>query len=254
MPNNPMTRHRKIPALLVWLSTASAAGGAMAQTEGAPAPSVQIDEDGPPRFSLPTETERALWKKPGFRLGLGLVLGRLYGIGGAPDGHLIGPAIRFGVRLDEMWSLMGSLNYLYANGQGGLKGLRFAGTIEPTWHATNHFDFAMGIGFGGIAEPSGGRPNPDPQSSTLNSSYTFPNAKTPMPGCNGVGVAGLLRTEWHMELGPRSSTGISFQLDGQWTGCVDDSGRVEPDTATPIVRRQWWPHLGGSLGWGILWR
>jgi hypothetical protein len=43
-------------------------------------------------------------------------------------------------------------------------------------------------------------------------------------------------------------------MDGQWTDCVDDSGRLEPDTATPIVRRQWWPHLGGSLIWGILWR
>ena len=36
---------------------------------------------------------------------------------------------------------------------------------------------------------------------------------------------------------------------GQWTGCVDDTGRVEPDTGQAIVRRQWWPHVGGRRHW-----
>ena len=211
-----------------------------------------FDEDAPPRLSLPTESDRALWKKSGFRMGLGLVYGRFYGIGGPPDAHLIGPTIRVGLRLDEDWSLMGSLQYLYAS--GGMKGLRFAGTIEPTWHATQHLSLALGLGFGGILETGSSRPNPDPQSSTLTSSYTFPNASPPIPNCNGVGVAGLARAEWMVVMGPRSATGLAFEMDGQWTGCVDDSGRLEPDTATPIVRRQWWPHLGGSLIWGILWR
>lgn len=213
-----------------------------------------FDEDPPPRLSLPTESDKELWKKPGFRFGLGLVYGRLYGIGGPPDGHLIGPTIRAGVRLDEAWSLLGSLQYLYATGGGGLQGLRFAGTIEPTWHATAHLSLAVGIGFGGIVETNSTRPNPDPQSSTLTSSYTFPDAKTPLPNCNGVGVAGLLRAQWLMVMGPRSSTGLALQMDGQWTGCVDDTGRVEPDSATSIVRRQWWPHLGGSLTWEVQWR
>jgi hypothetical protein len=211
-----------------------------------------FDEDAPPRLSLPTESDRALWRKPGFRMGLGLVYGRFYGIGGPPDAHLIGPSIRMGVRLDEDWSLMGSLQYLYAS--GGMRGLRFAGTIEPTWHATQHLSLAIGIGFGGILESGSSRPDPYPPSNSLASSYTFPNASTPIPNCNGVGVAGLMRAEWMVVMGPRSSTGLAFEMDGQWTGCVDDSGVLEPDTATPIVRRQWWPHLGGSLIWGILWR
>jgi hypothetical protein len=213
-----------------------------------------FDEDAPPRLSLPTESDRALWRKPGFRFGLGLVYGRIYGIGGPPDGHLIGPMIRTGVRLDEAWSLMSSLQYLYATGGGGMKGLRFAGTIEPTWHATDHLSFAAGIGFGGIVETSSSRPDQKPAASTLDSSYTFPDASTPVPSCNGVGVAGLLRAQWMMVLGPRAATGFGLQFEGQWTGCVDDSGRVEPDTATPIVRRQWWPHLGAGLTWEIEWR
>lgn len=236
-------------------SPSAAAAVATGTPAGLPAATPVFDEDAPPRFSLPTESDRALWKKPGFRFGLGLVYGQLYGIGGPPNGKLIGPTIRGGVRLDEAWSLMASLSYLYAMGSGtAMQGLRFAGTIEPTWHATEHLSLAIGVGFGGIVEPSTARPNPDPQPSTLDTSYTFPDARHPLPSCNGVGVAALARAEWMVVMGPRSATGLSLQMDGQWTGCVDDTGTVEPDTATPIVRRQWWGHLGGSLTWEILWR
>jgi len=212
------------------------------------------DEDGPPRLSLPTESDRAVWKKPGFRFGLGMVYGRLLGIHGPPNGQLIGPTIRMGIRLDDDWSLMGSFQYLYATGTGGLRGLRYAGTIEPTWHATGHLNLGVGIGFAGLVGPSSNRPNPDPQPSTLDTSYTFPDARTPLPSCNGVGVTGLVRAEWLVVLGPRSSTGLALEGNGQWTGCVDDTGRLEPDTASPIVRRQWWPHFVGSLAWAIVWR
>jgi hypothetical protein len=262
-----MNNIRLLLAGLLVLCSASRAQAAVPTAEGlqvaptSPVPASPVasaaplfDEDAPPRLSLPTESDRALWRKPGFRFGLGLVYGRFYGVGGAPDYHLIGPTIRMGVRLDEAWSLMGSLQYLYATGASGAIGLRFAGTIEPTWHATAHLSLAAGIGFGGIAEQGSSRPNPDPQSSTLDTSYTFPDASHPMSSCDGVGVAALLRAQWLMVLGPRSATGLALQFDRQWTGCVDDSGRVEPDTATPIVRRQWWPHLGGSLTWEIQWR
>jgi hypothetical protein len=254
----------KLRPTLMLLATALVAGRAQAapvaenpvSPSSAPAALAQstADDDGPPRLSLPTETDRSVWKKPGFRFGLGLVYGRLLGIHGPPNGQLIGPTIRLGIRLDDDWSLMGSFQYLYATGTGGLRGLRYAGTIEPTWHATEHLNFAVGIGFAGLVEPSSTRPNPDPQPDKLATSYTFPDARTPLPSCSGVGFTGLLRAEWMMVLGPRSSTGLAVEGNGQWTGCVDDTGRVEPDTASAIVRRQWWPHLGGSLAWVILWR
>ena len=213
------------------------------------------DEDAPPRLSLPTESDRAAWKKPGFRFGLGLAYSRWFGIHGPPDGQMIGPTIRLGIRLDEGWSLMGSFQYVFSRATGNrLAGVRYAGTIEPTWHATEHLNLGVGIGFGGLVEPGRSGPNPDPQPGTLETSYTFPDARTPLPSCSGVGVAGLVRAEWLFVLGPRSSTGLALEGDGQWTGCVDDTGRVEPDTATPIVRRQWWFHLGGSLALVILWR
>jgi hypothetical protein len=226
-------------------------------TAGVPAPPVKpaVDDEGEPRLSLPTESDRAAWKKPGFRFGLGLVYGRLFGINGPPNAQLIGPTIRFGIRLDERWSLMGSFQYLYASGAAGTRGLRYAGTIEPTWHATENLSLGVGIGFGGMVGPISNRPDPpNPQGGTLDASYTFPDARTPFQSCDGVGVAGLLRAEWMLVLGPRSSTGLALETDGQWTGCVEDTGNLEPDTATPIVRRQWWGHFGTSLAWVILWR
>jgi len=48
--------------------------------------------------------------------------------------------------------------------------------------------------------------------------------------------------------------GIGAGDRGPVTGCVDDTGNLDPDTATPIVRRQWWAHFGTSLAWVILWR
>ena len=90
--------------------------------------------------------------------------------------------------------------------------------------------------------------------STIETSYTFPDARTPVASCSGVGVAGLARVEWAFVLGPRTQTSIALEAIGQWTGCVDDTNRIEPDTGTAIVRRQWWPHAGITLGWGIAWR
>jgi len=231
-----------------------AAPQAVTATPGAAASPAQpvLDDDGPPRLSLPTESDRAVWKNPGFRFGLGLVYSRYFGIDGPPSGTFIGPTIRLGLRLDERWSLMGSLQYLFAR-SGPMMGVRYAGTIEPTWHATEHLSLTVGIGFGGLVTSSN-RVDPAPKSGSLDTSYTFPNAQTPLAGCNGVGVTGLLRADWMMVLGPRASTGVALETDAQWTGCVDDSGNVESDTARPIVRRQWWGHAGGSLAWVILWR
>jgi hypothetical protein len=212
------------------------------------------DDDGEPRLSLPTQADRLAWQNSGFRLGLGLVYGQLVGLRGAPSGRLIGPTIRVGLRLDERWSVTSSFEYASASKSGGLSGLRFAGTIDPTWHVTPSLSLAVGFGFGGIVEGRTGRKDADPLPSTIDTSYTFPDARTPIASCSGVGAAGLARLEWSYVLGPRAQTGVALEVIGQWTGCVDDTNRVEPDTGTAIVRRQWWPHTGVTLGWGILWR
>jgi len=134
-----------------------------------PAPPIQpaVDDDGPPRLSLPTDSDRAVWKKPGFRFGLGLAYGRLFGINGprmpSSSDRPFAPAFV----LDERWSLMGSFQYLYATGTAGTRGLRYAGTIEPTWHASEHLNLGVGIGFGGLVGPISNRPDPKPLGDTL---------------------------------------------------------------------------------------
>src|SRR5438046_1672626 len=58
------------------------------------------DDEGPPRLSLPTESDRDAWLRGGFRLSLGMVYGRLVGLEGAPSGRLLGATVRLGLRLD----------------------------------------------------------------------------------------------------------------------------------------------------------
>jgi hypothetical protein len=220
----------------------------------ASAPKPADDDEPPPKLSLPTMADQEAWRRGGFRLGLGVAYGELAGLEGAPSGRLLGALVRLGVRLDRDWSILGSFQYARASASGGLSGLRYAGTIDPTWHATSHLSLAVGMGFGGIVEGSTGRPEVAPLPNTLFSSYTFPSASPPLPSCSGVGLAGLARASWTFVLGPRSATSFALEAIGQWTGCVDDTGQVDLDTGKAIVRRQWWPHMGGTASWEIMWR
>jgi hypothetical protein len=182
------------------------------------------------------------------------VYGQLVGLRGAPSGRLIGPIVRVGLRLDDQWSVAASFQYAAASQAGGLSGLRFAGTLDPIWHVTPSLSVAAGFGFAGIVEGRTGRIDAAPLPSTIETSYTFPDARMPVASCSGVGAAGLVRLEWAYVLGPRAQTSLGVEVVGQWTGCVDATGRNEPDTGVAIVRRQYWPHTGVTLGWGIAWR
>lgn len=222
----------------------------------AAASATEADDALPFKLSLPTESDRSAWRTAGFRMQLGINYGQLIGLVGAPSGTLRGAVIRIGARLDEAWSLLTSLQYAAATEVGGLSALRFAGTIDPTWHATDHVDVAVGLGFGGIVEAGNtGRPELDAAlRASLVDSYTLTNARKPLAACTGIGTAGLMRIGWTAVLSELSSTSIALQVDGQWTACQDNLRLVEPDTAEPAYRRQWWPHVGGSLAWLLGWR
>lgn len=209
---------------------------------------------GGTRTSLAIESIRAAWRKPGFRLALGMGYGRLEGLEGVPSGRLLGAVLRMGARLDRDWSMMSTFQYLSASETDGLSALRFAGTLEPTWHVTDRFSLAVGVGFGGLVEGRTLRPDPEPHGNEINDSITLPTGGTPLPRCQGVGVAGVLRADWMAAFSRRTSTGFAAELLGQWTACVDDTNRVEPDTGEPIVRRQYWPHVGLTLSWLLQWR
>lgn len=212
------------------------------------------DDAIPFKLSLPTEQDFQAWRQAGFRVELGMNYGEMIGLYGAPSGSLLGAILRVGARLDRDWSLLGSFQYAAASTVGGLSGLRFAGTLDPTWHLADHLQVAIGMGFGGIVEGRTGRPDPNPLDRTnLADSFTYPSARSPLPSCTGVGVTGLLRAAWQSALGPLASLTVFGEVDGQWTRCEERIGRVDPDTARPFVRRQYWPHFlahgGLTFGW-----
>jgi hypothetical protein len=232
-----------------------------ANTESA-RPIISDENEGPPKLSLPTEEDREAWTKAGFRLSIGLTYGRFKGLRGAPSGRLLGPLLRVGMRLDKSWSIMSTFEYSGASSAStaaegyfikGLSGLRFAGTIDPTWHPTRSLSIAIGFGFGGLLSQrySG---DPSPTGEEISSPYTFPNARRPLETCAGVGVSGLLRGEWMYVLGPRSAFSIAAQVMGQWTHCIGETGRLDDDTGQAIERYQYWPHIGSTLTAGFTWR
>lgn len=233
---------------------AAPASAAPATAAPTPAPAPARDPDGEVKLSLPTESDRVAWTRPGFRLGLAISYGELVGLRGAPSGRLLGVAVHAGLRLDSDWSLLMSFDYARASSRAGISGLRFAGTLDPTWHVTRALSLALGMGFAGIVEGHTNRPDVNPLPGTLDSSYTFPDARTPLPQCSGVGVAGLARAQYAWVLGPRAATQLELEVIAQYTQCVDPTGRTEPDTAQPIVRIQYWPLTGATLSWGFTWR
>ena len=168
---------------------------------------------------------------------------------------MLGPVLHAGIRLDADWSLMSTFQYAQVKQTNGIDGLRFSGTIDPTWHITPSWSVAIGMGFGGIVEGRTARPDMTTAQvgGETDVSYTFTSARPPLPSCSGVGVSALARVEWMYVLGPRAATSIAFEMLGQYTACVQNVG-LDVDTAQPIVYRQYWPNVGGTLTWGVTWR
>ena len=209
------------------------------------------------RISLPTVADRDGWRRDGFRVEIGLRYLWLAGLSSAPSGDGFGVFARFGTRLDADWSLLVGLSYGSVAGDAGvgLLGLRYAVTAEPVFHVGDHLSVAIGLGLAGFVEGGTGRPEVNAsQRDALVAGLTLPSTGPPVPSCNGAGITGLVRVGWSIVLGPMSATSFDLQVDGQSSLCVDDTGRVEPDTASAIVRRQWWRHVGWSLGWSVGWR
>jgi len=210
--------------------------------------------DGEPKLSLPTESDRVAWTHPGFRLGLGFGYGELVGLRGAPSGRLLGVNMHAGLRLDEDWSLLVSFAYGRVSSPHGVSGLRYSGTLDPTWHVTRALSLAVGFGFGGIVNGRTPAADIDPLPNTLDSSYTYSGSNPALNFCAGAGAVGLVRGQYAWVLGPRGVFDLELEIVGQYTQCIDPTGRTEPDTAQPIVRTQYWPMTGGTVTAGFTWR
>ncbi len=213
------------------------------------------DEGLPFKLSLPTEDDVVAWRAGGFRLELGMAYGQLEGLFGAPAGRLLGATVRVGARVDARWTLLGSFQYQQASEVGGISGLRYSGTLDPTLHVGDHLQFAFGVGFAGLVEVGNPRPDPNPSDFTnLADSYTYLSARTPLPQCTGIGIVGLLRAGWQQILGPMSALTAFVEFAGQHLACEQRIGRVDPDTARPFFRRQYWFNVGGVAGLNVGWR
>ena len=209
-------------------------------------------EDEAPKLSLPTQADRDAWQTSGFRLGIGMDYGRMIGLRGAPSGRLLGAVLHAGLRLDKDWSLLATFHYASASASGQLSALRFAGTVDPTWHVTPTLALAIGFGFGGLVEGSTSRMDNPVQATDV--SITLPSSDPPVSSCTGVGAAGLARATYSIVIGPRTTFNVEAEIIGQYTSCTQRRPIVEPDTAQPIARTQYWPHTGATLGVGFAWR
>jgi hypothetical protein len=216
------------------------------------APIATAEDEGTPKLSLPTQADRDAWQTSGFRLGIGMEYGRMIGLRGAPSGRLLGPVLHAGLRLDRDWSLLATFRYGSAAASGQLSALRFAGTVDPTWHVTPSLALAVGFGFGGLVEGNTSRADNPMQATDV--SITLPSSDPPVASCTGVGVAGLARATYAIVLGPRTTFNVEAEILGQYTSCQGRRPVVEPDTAQPIVRTQYWSHTGATLGLGFAWR
>ncbi len=157
-----------------------------------------------------------------------------------------------GARLDQDWSLLMTAHYEALTGD--LSGLRYAVTIDPTWHVGDRWSVAIGAGFGGINESFERSDKEAPLNDSLVATYTHPNNNNLLPTCTGFGGAALSRVSWDFVLGANSSLGLTIQGDVTYTACQLETNRVDPDTAQPIYRRQYWTHLGVQAGTMVSWR
>jgi len=214
------------------------------------------DGDGAVRLSLPTEEDRAAWRRSGFRLALGIIYGNLRGARQVPDLTLKGLAIRPGIRIDPQWSIYLPLQYTTTS-RGGV---RFAAAVEPTWHITPGIALGVGVGYAGMigvaaydefVVPDG----PENTANVHGQSYTLPEGVKPLANCDGGGVTALARLEAGYVLGPRTRTHLALELLAQRIGCEESAFGVRDNfTGAEYMFRQWWVHRGMSLSWGIEWR
>lgn len=226
------------PAILLALA------GLGAELESEPEPEVKT--------SLAVETDEEAWRRSGFRVSLGYMLDGLLGASDAlPDGAVHTAVLRVGARLDADWSLFATLRYGVRHNRP--LGLRYSGTVEPTLHLTDELSLALGVGVAGFVITDTGASSPEPETRVI-ATYTLPNADALVSSCLGAGVIALARLDYTLVSSDLYAYGPSVQLDSQWTGCVQQLGRADPDTGQPIQLRQFWQHFGASLGFSFWWR
>jgi hypothetical protein len=201
------------------------------------------------KISLAVVSDDEAWAQSGFRAGIGYAFDEVAGLASAPEGAHHSLVVRLGARLDEDWSILGTLRYGVRPGR--YPGLRYSGTIEPTLHLGG-LDLAFGLGIGGYVISTTGEAGYD--GGPLIASYTVPDDRARLTSCSGSGVLGLFRAEYPIPINDLLALGPVFQVDAQWTRCTQTTGQSDPDTAEAIELHQYWGHYSIGFGWMTWWR
>lgn len=193
------------------------------------------------RFSLPQGSVDDAWASPGFRLGLGFGVGGLWGSARSAGGTLIGGTIRAAWRFGPRLSLAST--FFYGALSGDLDAMRYAITVEPTWHPERGLSLGLGVGYGGlIGDVSESLRENEPGFGSVSR-----GEEPTISHCEAGGIVGVARISYLFRLGRVGSTGPQATGIVQWTRCTDTAGDDRE-----IV--QWWTHLGFSLAWTFSWR
>jgi hypothetical protein len=245
-------------ALLHLLALFAAAGPAAAPgAPAAPAPIVQVmneqerialQQTDEVRLGLPTQSAVDAWRNPGLRVQLGYGYGIVRGVGPAFSFRSQTALLRPSVRLDRYWAL--GIGLLYGTGPNGL---RWGGTLEPTFYPWRDLAVTVGAGYGGLLVS-----DPNASSGTLQGTPVTVSrdlvAGERLTSCEGAALTALARVEYLFVVGPLFATGPFAQANGQWTHCQNTLGDTDPETGRPIVLTQWWTQRSATFGWWLAWR
>lgn len=199
------------------------------------------------------KTASELWEESGFRLSLHGFYGRLISLDDRLDAILKGIEISAGARLEPQWSAIGRLQYALTS--GGISGLHFNASIEPTLHVSSWLSIGVSLGLAGIIEFEDIRPDTQAElNGQLIAAYDHPLTDPTLARCEGFGASEALRVNFSLIIGPLSALTAGLYLSHQNVTCIQSTNRIEPDYATPIERRQRWTHLSWGITTGVTWR
>lgn len=198
-------------------------------------------------LSLPTKDDEEAWEDTGFRLMLGYVHGRLYGLEAAQNFVSNGVELRLGVRLSKRWSLHGAFRYSLMT----VSGVVATGAIEPTLHLIKGLSVSLGLGMTVFVM---NRRLSLVERGDLIASRTFPSDRQVISGCTGFGLLAQARVQYLFVLGSIWSSGPVVRAGLSRTACEQSISRNNNDTADSIAIRQFWSHLSWSVGWLLAWR
>lgn len=194
-----------------------------------------------------------LWLEPGFRLSLHGLYGAQVSLDQRLDSDLVGIEVSAGARLDPRWSLMGRLQYALTS--GGSAGLHFNASVEPTLQLTSWLSAGVSLGLAGLIEFEELRADEQAElNGQLVAPYDHAASDPTLPRCEGFGPSEGLRLNLRYLLGPLSALSAGMFVSHQRVTCIKSTDRVEPDSATPIERRQRWVHLSWGITGGVTWR